>query len=144
MLNKSLDSSVRKSIKHPDTPPGGCVRVVLGLLILIFVPICHLQAGDEEFNPSVYQIFDPETGYFIDVEPPPDAQQQTGQNHTATATNTTSTDVPPVASATVVTDQKVDTDQTATSTTRPLFIVAGAIILILVAGFSLRKRKDTK
>ncbi|MEX2497119.1 MAG: hypothetical protein WD448_13570 [Woeseia sp.] len=35
-------------------------------------------AGDEDISPSAYQIFDPETGYMIPVEPQTNPQQGHG------------------------------------------------------------------
>lgn len=118
---------------------AGHTAVIWYLLALL--PLAAARAGDEEINPSVYQVFDPETGYFIDVEPPPDAQQSAGsQTHTPAAANPTAqqptADVP-VAAAPVAAESS-----TATSVPdrKPLLIAGIATILVLVAGFALRKK----
>lgn len=45
---------------------------MLALTLLLLAPA--LYAGDEDMSPSAYQIFDPETGFTITVEPDPTLQ----------------------------------------------------------------------
>ncbi len=47
----------------------GCT--VKGITIFIFLCLISgaLWAGDEDINPSIYQQFDPETGYLVKADP---------------------------------------------------------------------------
>lgn len=43
------------------------------------------QAGDEDMNPSIYQRFDPETGYMVPIDPPPQHNTPTTKAEAGTA-----------------------------------------------------------
>ena len=59
-------------------------KIYVGLLCLTAILITpKLYAGDEDMSPSVYQQFDPVTGYMITVE----SQPTTQQNHAPAATD---------------------------------------------------------
>ncbi len=67
-------------------------NINVGLLCLTAMLITsRLYAGDEDISPSVYQQFDPVTGYMITVEPPPAAQQ----NHAPAAVAADVASTPP-------------------------------------------------
>lgn len=120
-----------------------CLIAILGLPGLY--PAGPAYAGDEEINPSVYQVFDPETGFFIDVEPPPDAQPAT-TTHTpsaAPAATTAGTEPQtPAASTPVATTPPQSTSNTQTTGgLDPMVLAGGALIAVALAGLALRKRK---
>lgn len=106
--------------------------------LLALLPLAAARAGDEEMNPSVYQIFDPETGYFIDVEPPPDAQQSTNSQQSTTPAPA---DPQPADNAMVAAAPGQAAPVSAPAPDRrPLLIAGIAILLVLVAGFVWRKK----
>lgn len=122
------------------------VSVIAILGLLGFYPAGPAHAGDEEINPSVYQVFDPETGFFIDVEPPPDAQP-------AATTHTPSASTPPAAAAgtepqtPAASAPVAAAPQTSAASTQPaggldpMVLAGGAVIVVALAGLALRKRK---
>ena len=124
-----------------------CLRMLLSVMLSTLLITTTAMAGDEEFNPSAYQIFDPATGYFIDVEPPPDQQAAAGtQNHAATVADAASA-ANPTAQQPSTTNTPVDATlqnasvppATAESSHLPLLIGAG--VLVLAGIVVLRKRK---
>ena len=114
------------------------------MAIALMVPTVSVQAGDEDLNPSVYQEFDPVTGFVIDVVPPPDDQQAAAQNHTA------STPVDPAAStaatpadvASTPATQAVTPAPESSSGMNPLLLAGGILVLGLIGAMALGKRKD--
>jgi LPXTG-motif cell wall-anchored protein len=166
----SRNHSVKQQFIKPGQPYAGClrfsagtpgrlipaltrIRVSLCLRMLLSITLSTLlisttaRAGDEEFNPSAYQIFDPTTGYFIDVEPPPD-QQATAATQTHAAT------VADPASAANQTGQQPSTTNTpvdatlqtatvppATAESSHLPLLIGAGVLVLAGIVVVRKRK---
>jgi hypothetical protein len=67
-------------------------KINVGLLCLTAILITpKLYAGDEDMSPSVYQQFDPVTGYMITVESPPAASQ----NHAPAAVAADVASTPP-------------------------------------------------
>ena len=137
---------------HPGMPGQIESRLLLTLLRLVLPTMLSLlmiaspaQAGDEEFNPSAYQIFDPTTGYFIDVEPPPDEQAAAGtQNHAASTTDPAGVENPSGQQATVsepvaATAQSDTVPPRTASANLPLLIGAGLLILLAVFAFLKRK-----
>ena len=88
------------------------------LLVTCLVLPLPGQAGDEDMNPSMYQIFDPETGYMIPVEKPPG--HTTGQqNHSTVQTQ------PPQTTPLIQREQNPDP-----AITQPLPMLAGTVIVL--------------
>ena len=68
-------------------------KIYVGLLCLTAILITpKLYAGDEDMSPSVYQQFDPVTGYMITVESQPATQQNHAPAVVAADTSSTSPD----------------------------------------------------
>jgi LPXTG-motif cell wall-anchored protein len=137
---------------QPDMPGQKESRLIPTLFSLLlstalsFLMIASpAQAGDEEFNPSAYQIFDPTTGYFIDVEPPPDEQAAAGtQNHAASTTDPASItnqagQQAAVSESVAATAESGTAPPNTTSANLPLLIGAGLLILLAVFAFLKRK-----
>lgn len=116
------------------------IRSCVAWCLLALLPLAGARAGDEEINPSVYQVFDPETGYFIDVEPPPDQQPANSQ---PALPATVAGDPQPAAVAPVTTTpEPVGPAISAPVADRKPLLVAGIVtVLVLVAGLALRKKK---
>jgi len=109
-------------------------------LVLIF-QVIPVHAGDEEFNPSAYQIFDPVTGYFIDVEQPPDDQQAATRSGHAASTDSPGVQDPAIAASITPTQQNTDTSPDVESNTGTLMLAAGLLLVILAGVFAFIKRK---
>ena len=106
--------------------------------LLALLPMAAARAGDEEINPSVYQIFDPETGYFIEVDPPPDAQPSANSQSPAPAATPADPQSPAGASTAAAPEQ---TGPGAPGPDQKPWLIAGvALLLVLIAGFALRKK----
>ena len=105
------------------------------LAVTLMISFVSVQAGDEDLNPSVYQDFDPVTGFVIDVVPPPDDQQAAAQNHAAS----TSTTPPPVASTPAT--SAVTPEPETSSGLNPLLLTGGILVLGLVGAVAISKRK---
>jgi hypothetical protein len=74
---------------HPERSRG-ILSFLLGILLLCASPGKPVLAGDEDLISNPYTRFDPETGFFIPVEPPSaDASQQSSQSHKPATQNTT-------------------------------------------------------
>jgi hypothetical protein len=105
------------------------------LAVTLMISFVSVQAGDEDLNPSVYQDFDPVTGFVIDVVPPPDDQQAAAQNHAAS----TSATPPPVASTPAT--SAVTPEPETSSGLNPLLLTGGILVLGLVGAVAISKRK---
>ncbi len=121
------------------------LRMVLPAMLSLLMIASPAQAGDEEFNPSAYQIFDPTTGYFIDVEPPPDEQAAAGtQNHAASTTDPASV-VTPSGQQTAVPEPVAATAESGMvqpkTASANLPVLIGGGLLIVLAVFAFLKRK---
>lgn len=67
-------------------------RRLVAIWLLMLMQILPVMAGDEDMSPSVYQIFDPETGYMIPVDPETARQIDHGLSVDPAAQGTTSAD----------------------------------------------------
>jgi hypothetical protein len=105
------------------------------LAVTLMISFVSVQAGDEDLNPSVYQDFDPVTGFVIDVVPPPDDQQAAAQNHAAS----TSATPPPVASTPAT--SAVTPEPETSSGLNPLLLTGGILVLGLVGAVAISNRK---
>ena len=83
------------------------------------------HAGDEDMNPSIYQRFDPETGYMVPVDPPP--------QHNAPAKADAQEAGKPPAPATP--------GPAAEQTQSPAFWVAGIAGLLIIGGILWRRKR---
>lgn len=113
------------------------------LAVTLMISFVSVQAGDEDLNPSVYQDFDPVTGFVIDVVPPPDDQQAAAQNHAAStpvdSVASTSATPPPVASTPAT--SAVTPEPETSSGLNPLLLTGGILVLGLVGAVAISKRK---
>lgn len=102
-------------------------KICISLLYLtaIFVTT-RLYAGDEDISPSVYQQFDPVTGYMILVESPPVAQQ----NHPLREVD-----------ANITTDSL---DNQAENSARPQLWIYLLAVTLIGGGFAAWKRNKDK
>ena len=66
-----------------------CLLLVLLLLAYIIGPV---HAGDEDMNPTIYQQFDPETGFMIPIPAPTHAPVTQSQTQTDTSQTVPITD----------------------------------------------------
>jgi hypothetical protein len=112
-------------------------RFLLLFAILIITSLAH--AGDEEFNPSAYQIFDPVTGYFINVDPPPDDQQASQQTPAASIDSQVSASADSIVPESPVAGPAAPDEA---SGLNPAILTAGLVAFVLVVGFALKKRKE--
>ncbi len=112
--------------------------------------LCYVSpvvAGDEDMNPSVYQKFDPETGFMVPVNVNPTGQHN--KHGTTTAQTTpTATDVNSKPGSTTAQTLPTATDiNNAPVTVQPgsndhsMLLVGGLLGLILVGGSILLLRK---
>jgi hypothetical protein len=139
-LNRDQKTDALIALTGPVRAIAHCVASGLLLATLSLPALVH--AGDEDLNPSVYQEFDPVTGFVIDVVPPPDDQQAAAQNHTASTPATTPSVVADPAAATA--SEPVVTAETGSSgALNPLIIAGGILLAGLVGAFILGKRKGT-
>jgi len=106
----------------------------LSLYCVLIVLSQYLFAGDEDMNPSVYQKFDPDTGYMIPIDPPATTQS----NHASTPdVNPTNTNNSVVAPKDTVIDRSQDQS-------RHLLVPVGISTLLLITGvavFLIRKNR---
>ena len=114
--------------------------------------LCYVSpvvAGDEDMNPSVYQKFDPETGFMVPVNVNPTGQHNK-HGTTAAQTTPTATDVNSNPGSSVVQTPTVAVSETssppvpeiqATSEDHSMLWVGGLLGLILVGGSVLLVRK---
>lgn len=113
---------------------------------LLFVSsLCWLtlvMAGDEDMNPSVYQKFDPETGFMVPVNVNPTGQHNK-HGTTAAQTTPTATDVSSNPGSSVPQTPTVAASETnslpvppvqATSEDRSMLWVGGLLGLIMAGG----------
>ncbi len=137
---------VRTGFFHTDTPakPGTTERwsaLHLLLFILLSLPWSYpVHAGDEDLNPSIYQIFDPVTGFTIEVEQPPDDQQTVTSQQTHPATQTTQASQGPAATVTIAQDNTIAVPESSTGL-KPVVVATGIFLLILIASLAFRLRK---
>jgi hypothetical protein len=62
--------------------PAGFSWLTVVLAFLFLLPGQTLLAGDEEMNPSMYQVFDPVTGYMVPADELTDPQSAAAQHTT--------------------------------------------------------------
>jgi len=125
--------------------PASSFVSMLIFSILLFFQALSAMAGDEEVNPSAYQIFDPVTGFTIDVEPAPDDQRSASpSDHTivgeggtvtqdsgGTAAVGTGTSSQPLAAPPAESPENINI----------ALLTAGLLLLVVVAVVTLRTRK---
>ena len=131
-------------------------RLLYTLFVCWLSCLCYVSpvvAGDEDMNPSVYQKFDPETGFMVPVNVNPTGQHNK-HGTTAAQTTPTATDVNsnpgssvaqtlPVAAAIDANSPPIPVVQP-TSNDRSILWIGSLFVLMLAGGIVIFKRKRHK
>jgi len=127
-------------------------RLLYTLFVCWLSCLCYVSpvvAGDEDMNPSVYQKFDPETGFMVPVNANPTGQHSK-HGTTAAQTTPTATDVNSKAGSSVPQTPTVTASETNSPPVPPVQVdnndhsmlwVGGLLGLIMVGGSILLVRK---